>query len=140
MPDKYTLDASVAAKWFNNESLTDKAVQVRDAFVEGRIGLLAPEHLVYEVGNAIWKNKALAAGDATTAIKNLVDLELELVRLTPELAANAMKIARDSSITFYDAAYVMLANHLDAPLISADSVMLSKSKKSMHLKDFRVRD
>ena len=60
MPDRFTLDASVAAKWFNNEDLTNKAVQVRDAFIEGMIELLAPEHLVYEVANAIWKNKALA--------------------------------------------------------------------------------
>lgn len=136
MPDTYTLDASVAAKWFNNESLTDKAIQVRDAFVQGKIRLLAPEHLLYEVGNAIWKNKALSAQDAVAAIKSLVDLEIEMVHLTSGLAGGAMNIARSSSLTFYDAAYVILANHFDAPVISADSVMLAKAKKSIHLADF----
>jgi predicted nucleic acid-binding protein len=138
MADRYTLDASVAAKWFNNELLTDRAIQVRDAFVQGKIGLLAPEHLLYEVGNAIWKNRALVPEDAVTAIKNLIDLEIELVRLTPETAASAMKVARESSITFYDAAYVMLADDFDAALISVDTTILSKSKKSIHLKDFKL--
>lgn len=138
MADKYTLDASVAAKWFNNEDLTDKALQVRDAFVEGKIGLLAPEHLLYEVGNSIGKNKALAQEDAVTAIKNLADLEIELVHLSQEMSGNAMNVARDLSITFYDATYVMLANHFDAPLISADQMVLSKSRKSIHLKDFEL--
>lgn len=136
MPDRYTLDASVAAKWFNKESLTDKAVQVRDAFVEGSIELVAPEHMVYEVGNSIWKNKTLVPADAAAAIRDLLDLELELVRLTPELATSAMKVARDYSITFYDAAYVVVADRLNAPLISADSLMISKSKEGIHLKDF----
>lgn len=138
MADRYTLDASVAAKWFNNENLTDKAIRVREAFVKGEIGLVAPEHILYEVGNSIWKNKALTTEDTTVAIRSLTELEIDLVRLTPQMAGNAMKIARESSITFYDAAYVTLANHLDAPLISADQAILSKSKKSIHLKDFRL--
>jgi predicted nucleic acid-binding protein len=136
MPDKYTLDASVAAKWFNNESLTDKAVRLRDAFMEGKIELAAPEQIVYEVGNSIWKNSALTHADAAAAIRDLLDVELELVRLTPELATSAMKLARSSSITFYDAAYIVVADHLNAPLISADSLMISKSKESIHLRDF----
>lgn len=138
MADRYTLDASVAAKWFNNENLTDKAIRVREVFVKGEIGLVAPEHILYEVGNSIWKNKALTTEDAIVAIRSLTELEIDLVRLTPQMEGNAMKIARESSITFYDAAYVTLANHLDAPLISADQEILSKSKKSIHLKDFRL--
>ena len=138
MADRYTLDASVAAKWFNNEDLTDKALQVRNAFVEGKIGLLAPEHLLYEVGNSIWKNKALATEDAVTAIKSLADFEIELIHLSQEMSGNAMNIARDFSITFYDAAYVLLADHFDAPLISADQTVLSKTKNSIHLKDFQL--
>lgn len=137
----FILDASVAAKWFNNEDLTDKAIEVRDAFVRGRIRLLAPTQLAYEVANAIWKNRGLTAEDAKKAIQDLMDIEIEMIALDQKLAVDAMKIARDYSITFYDAAYVALAGRFDADLISADTEILAKSKnnvRSLHLKDFRV--
>src|ERR1051325_8180029 len=114
MPKRFTLDASVAAKWFNNEDLTDEALQIRDAFVHGKINLLAPEQLIYEVGNSIWKNKALTAEEAAKAVENLIDLQIELIHLNPRLAASAMKTARESRITFYDAAYIALADRYDA--------------------------
>jgi predicted nucleic acid-binding protein len=91
MPERFTLDASVAAKWFNNEDLTDKTLQIRDAFVQGKIGLMAPEQLLYEVGNSIWKNKALTVEDAISAVKDLVDLQVELIHMNPELAAKTMR-------------------------------------------------
>ena len=139
MPKRFTLDASVAAKWFNNEDLTDKALQIRDAFVHGKINLLAPEQLIYEVGNSIWKNKAPTAEEAAKAVENLIDLQIELIHLNPRLAASAMKTARESHITFYDAAYIALADRYEAPLISTDTEILAKSSKnSMHLKDLQM--
>lgn len=139
MPERFTLDASVAAKWFNNEDLSDKALQIRDTFVRGKIDLMAPEQLVYEVGNSIWKNKVLTVEDAARAVKDLVDLQVELIHMNPELAASTMKMAREFRISFYDAAYITLANYYNAPLISADTEILSKSKKNaVHLKDFRI--
>lgn len=150
----FILDASVAAKWFNNESLTDKAIEVRDAFVQGKIRLLAPAQLVYEVGNSIWKNKTLTDEDSEKAISHLVDLEIELIQLNQEeMATAAMKIARKYSITFYDAAYVALADRFHATLISADDEIISKIKNNekgerineeenrpsiLHLKDFQI--
>jgi predicted nucleic acid-binding protein len=104
---------------------------------------LAPAQLVYEVGNSIMKNKELTEEDAANAIEDLVDMEIELISLSHELSGNAIRIACDSSITFYDATYIALSDHFSATLISADSAMLSsKSKKakenSLHLKDFHV--
>ena len=140
--DKFILDASVAAKWFNNEDLTDKAIEVRDGFVQNKIRLLAPAQLLYEVGNSIWKNKELTVQDAINAMQDMIDMEIELIPLSNELASNAMKFARDFSITFYDATYVALVDHFNAILISADGKILSKSGKMkenlLHLKDFRI--
>lgn len=139
MPERFSLDASVAAKWFNNEELTGEALQVRDAFVHGKIELLAPEQLIYEVGNSIWKNKALTAEDAAKAVGNLIDLQIELIQINPKLAASAMKTAREFHIAFYDAAYITLANYYNAPLISTDAEILAKSgKNSVHLKDLQM--
>lgn len=141
MPERqFTLDASVAAKWFNSESLIEEALRVRNAFAQGKIGLLAPAHMPYEVGNAIWKNKLLTRQDAAAAIKNLIDFQINLIDLTPKIAGEAMTLARESGVTFYDAAYITVADQFDAQLVSADERILavSKGKRSMHLKDFQI--
>ncbi len=34
--ERYSLDSSVVVKWFSEEEGTDKALELRDAFVRGR--------------------------------------------------------------------------------------------------------
>jgi predicted nucleic acid-binding protein len=51
---RYIVDASVAIKWlFDDEDFTSEARSVLLAFQEGRIDLLAPDHLYHEVLNAL---------------------------------------------------------------------------------------
>lgn len=133
------MDASIVAKWFSNEILTDKALEVRNAFIEGKTELYAPEHLLYEVGNSIWKNKAISADDSAKAISDLINMEIELVRLNSDMASEAMLIARELSVSYYDALYIQLSKDLHLPLLSADTKLVSKADKhSIHLKDFQL--
>jgi len=136
---KFVIDASVVAKWFNNEALTDRALQVRTAFVEGRAELCAPEHLLYEVGNSIWKNRAFTANECAQAISDLVSMDIELARPDSGAAARTMKSARELSISYYDALYSQLSLDRGLPLLSADEKLISKSKDAIHLKDFADR-
>lgn len=130
------LDASVAAKWFNNEALTEKAIEVRDAFVRRKIELYAPEHLLYEVGNSMWKNSVISAQDAENAIRALVDMDIDLVKLDPDSASEAMKIARELGISYYDALYVQLSDSLSVQLLTADAKLASNVKEmALPLKD-----
>jgi predicted nucleic acid-binding protein len=133
------VDASVVAKWFNNESLTDKALEVREAFIEGKIDLCAPEHLLYEVGNSIWKNKALSINDCIQAMDDLMNMSIELTRLDHAIAARAVKSARELLISYYDALYIQLSIDRLVPLLSANENLLSKTKgttNAYHLRDF----
>lgn len=136
---KFVVDASVVAKWFNNEVLTDRALQVRMAFIEGRTELCAPEHLLYEVGNSIWKNRVFTASECVQAIGDLVSMDIELARLDTGAAARTMKSARDLSISYYDALYFQLSLDRGLPLLSADEKLISKTKNTVHLKDFTDR-
>lgn len=131
------LDASVAAKWFSNEDLTDRAVKVRDAFVAGKVELYAPEHLIYEVANAIWKNKEIGVEDCASAITTLIDIDINLVKLDSRLASQSIRTARNLQISYYDAVYVELSNQLGMALLTADEKLVSKIKNHyLHLKDF----
>lgn len=135
------IDASVVAKWFNNEHLTDKALEIKDGFIDRKFELYSPEHLLYEVGNSIWKNKALSVEDSISSISDLIDIGINLKGLDHEMASNAMKTAKDYFITFYDALYVQLSAGLDIPFVSADVKLLSKiegkQKLAVHLKDYK---
>ena len=133
------IDASVAAKWFNKEEYSKEAVALKEAYVEGFIELMAPIHLIYEVGNSIWKNRQLDVKDASKAVSLLLNLDLNLLEPTAGDLERAMEIAREVDITFYDALYVQLAEKYRVKLITADNEQVKKSKgiiDVIHIKDF----
>ncbi|MHA1581171.1 MAG: type II toxin-antitoxin system VapC family toxin, partial [Candidatus Baldrarchaeia archaeon] len=101
----------------------------------------APIHLIYEVGNSIWKNKQLNVEDASEAIALLLELNLELISPSRKSVKRIMEIAREKEMTFYDASYVQLAEENNLTLITADSNQLEKSKDIVdvtHIKDFTI--
>jgi predicted nucleic acid-binding protein len=64
------IDASVAIKWFVPEPLSDQAERLLD----GGDSLFAPDFLLIEFGNIIWKKVRLgelARGDADAALAAL---------------------------------------------------------------------
>ncbi len=134
----FVVDASVAAKWFNLEELSERAVEVKEAYVKGRLQLSAPVHIIYEVGNSVWKNPQLTDKDASDAVVSLIRLGLELLEPNTKRASRAMEIARLRKTTFYDAAYLQSAEELDTPLLTADQVQITAGKgiaKLIHLRE-----
>jgi len=138
---RLVVDASVVAKWFNIEELSDKAVKVKDAYVEGALELVAPIHILYEVGNSIWKNTQLTEKDACNAIVSLLRIDLELLMPSMERAKRAMEIARLRKTTFYDAAYLQAAEEFKTTLLTADESQMAAGKgivKVIHLREAKV--
>jgi predicted nucleic acid-binding protein len=122
---KLVVDASVAAKWFNVEELSDKAANVKDAHVKGDIELVAPIHLIYEVGNSIWKNKQLSDNDACDAVSSIIRLDIQLIEPTVQRAQRAMELARQMETSFYDAVYLQAAEEMKIPLLTADQKQIT---------------
>lgn len=125
---KLVVDASVAAKWFNLEELSEKAVEIKEAYIKGDLELTAPMHIIYEVGNSIWKNPRLTEADAFDAVAALLQLDLQLLEPTTERATRAMKIARSTNITFYDAIYLQTAEELNIALVTDDQTQITAGK------------
>lgn len=137
---RLVIDASVAAKWFNLEELSDKAVDIKEAYVRGDLELAAPIHMIYEVGNSIWKNKQLTEAEANDAIAALLQLNVQLLEPTTERAKRAMKIAKSRNTTFYDAVYLQAAEELNTALLTADNVQVTAGReivKATHLQEIK---
>lgn len=113
------VDASVAVKWYLPERNSLEAEQILSTETD----LIAPEIVIAEVGNAVWKRLQKAevslelAGDiierATTAFSLLVPLR--------DLARQAMLLAVRHRHSIYDCFYVALAQQAVAPLATADA-------------------
>jgi predicted nucleic acid-binding protein len=79
------VDASAVCKWFIPETDSSAAIALRDAHVGGRIRLLAPDLLSYEVANALRHHPGMSGDRLRSAVRSLFDLQVNLVVPSPAL-------------------------------------------------------
>lgn len=128
-PQTLVLDASAAAKWFLNEEDTEKALTLRNAHIEGHVSLAAPDLLVYEVANALNYHPKISDTDLNACLKDLLQLDLELVPPSSELSSHTAKTARRLEISIYDASYIALSDMIATNLVTADRKLHEKISK-----------
>lgn len=124
------IDASVVMKWVVTEAGSDEAVALLATVGQGG-SLVAPEHLLGEVGNGLRKRVAqgvLTAGDAVVALDTVADLDLELIGGS-ERWIRSLSAALDWGVTTYDALYVLLALDLEAELVTADMRLVDAARR-----------
>ncbi len=118
----YVVDASVAAKWILQEPGRDQALAFLDGYRRGRFRLFAPQLLVSEIGNVLWKKvqrQELSAPKSEKAFSLL--LTNCPVLLDPEsVSASALGLATAHRRTYYDSLYLALALALGCELLTAD--------------------
>lgn len=135
----FVLDASVIAKWYNQEPWSDKAGKLKEEYVQGRLRPVEPTLAFYEVGNAIRRNPQLTDQDAQKACSSLVPLLRDIEEAPDADGASAIvTLARSLALTYYDASYIHLARKHKIPLITADDEVVSKASTAvrvLHLKD-----
>ena len=112
------VDASVAIKWVVEEPGSEAA-----AALLGGTSLLAPDLLLVECANALWKKVRrgeLTAGEAGLAIRLLRQADIELVPTRP-LVERALLLALQLDQTAYDCLYLALAMESGRGFVTADS-------------------
>lgn len=117
---KLVIDASVALKWFAQETGTPEARVILQKIFWGLIEVSVPNLFVYEVTNSLWKSKKFNTDDISDAVETIYNSPIELFALDKLLALAAVRFMSDYNLTFYDASYVALAQILQAPLLTAD--------------------
>jgi predicted nucleic acid-binding protein len=117
------VDASVAIKWVIEEPGTREALSLR------RHRLFAPDLLVAECANILWKKtrrNELTLQEALLAARLLQRADIELVPMLALLEpATRLAIAMDHPA--YDCAYLALAEDLLCDLVTADQRLCTKA-------------
>ncbi len=129
-PQNLVLDASAAAKWFLQEENTEEAVRLRDAHIDGTISLAAPDLLIYEVANALNFHPKTTLSDLDANLRELFELDMDLVAPSTEYSSQILESARKLSITVYDASYVALSEMIATSLVTADNKLYEKISKA----------
>ncbi len=118
--ERFSLDSSVVVKWFSEEEYTEKALEIRDKFVEGGVELIATPLLFCEVANALRYKPDLDVVKLKLAIESLFKLHMNVVELTENLLKRSAEIAFDAGVTIYDAVPVAAAEKHNAMCVTAD--------------------
>ena len=116
-------------KWFLREPDSAAADFLLEKFLNGEAELLAPDMMLLETANALWKRvilrKELSASEALQIYADLVTLPLSLIA-SASVADAAFRLALKHSHSVYDALYCALAIERRCDLVTADRRLVSK--------------
>ena len=117
------IDASIAVKWVVEEHNTPEALTLRQ-----KAKLIAPELLVAECANILWKKvkrEELLKQEALLAARLLQGAEIELLP-TRSLFETATRMTIEIDHPAYDCLYLALAVEKECPFVTADERFLRK--------------
>lgn len=123
--ETFILDASVAAKWFFEEEMTEQSLPFKRRLELQEIRIVVPEFFYSEVANLCWKRvrkKQIPVDKAIARLGLLMDLPFEAYS-DRELSDVALEHSLRFAIPVYDGLYLALAEIYAAPLITADKAL-----------------
>lgn len=121
---KLVLDASVAVKLVLPEEGQENAFAVLRQDAER----IAPEFLLVEAGNTLWKKVSRGEVTPTQAAAGIHLISDSVARFVSdaELTSDALALAVELGHPLYDCLYVALAQREDATVITDDARLLRK--------------
>lgn len=119
----YILDASIATKWYlDDEQYATNADQILQAFRDGHLNLYAPDHIRYEVGNALRnavRRGRISEEHGRRSLATFLDWRIPTVS-EDALIQGAYEFALAYQCALYDGLYLALAEESGFPLLHAD--------------------
>ena len=128
------VDASVAAKWYFAESGYVAADRVLAERMHGERELFAPDLMLPEFTNVLWKRvrRGQCTRDAARQILEFFDVDRPELVSSAHLARPAFELATELAHPVYDCLYLALALAIEASLVTSDS-RLARAARSIGL-------
>jgi predicted nucleic acid-binding protein len=124
------LDASVVLKWiFGEEEGGEKGRLYKEGHVTGKEPVAVHSLFFYEIANVLATKTRLSSKDTAEAFSLIWNFDLEVFSLGLDEFLEGIILSRQYEITFYDAAYVVLARKLGCPFVTSDRSLYEKVKK-----------
>ena len=130
---RFVVDASVAIKWYLPEVLSDQADQFLEKAAAEDSRLLAPDLIVAELGNILWKKHRLgelAPSEIQQTLSHICGSFPIQLFASLSIVESAWEIARVYERSVYDALYVALAEQRDAVFVTADQRLVKALSRS----------
>src|SRR5207247_7087464 len=105
MPDSpiFLLDSSVIAKWFVQEEDSDKALEIRDLFIQKKYRVSTISLLRYELGNVLWKHPAKRIESVREDFESLSEMAIPTLDIDDaKVVTRVFETARCLEVRFYD--------------------------------------
>jgi predicted nucleic acid-binding protein len=120
----FVIDASVAFKWFVSD---EEDAEAAAALLRSESTLIAPDILVAEVSNTLWRSVRIGRIPPEQAMQGAVAVStlFEVLIGSAVLAPRALAIARALDHPVYDCLYLALAEARQARLVTADMRFLT---------------
>ena len=120
--DRIVIDSGVGVKWFTVGPDAKQARSILDSYRAESLNLLAPDFILLEVANVMWKLQRFGGLNpqlAKSALEDFLDIELTLTS-TDELLSDAYDLAVQHERSVYDPLYLALSLREECPLVTAD--------------------
>jgi predicted nucleic acid-binding protein len=122
-PGVLVLDATIAIKWYlNDEDHVLDAQRILDRFSAGDVSLIAPDHIRYELVNALLtavRSRRISDEAARSAMNDFLSLDIPTIR-DDALLVSGFETASFYECALYDALYLVLAERASVPFVHAD--------------------
>ncbi len=124
------VDASVVLKWFLPKPDSAAADLLLEMLLNAEAELIAPELLLVETANALWKRTVrseLSAEEALRIHRDLVTLPISFVA-DADIADDALQLALKYNHSVYDCMYCALADKRRCEFVTSDLSLVNKFK------------
>src|SRR2546428_11005209 len=126
-PEETVVDASVTVKWFSTEEGSDRALSLRNQHVDRRRTLVAPDLLLYEVGNALRFKPGFNPSVTAKALDDLFDLQVDLLAPSKELVRKSSELAFKYGITMHDSCYLSVGELMGVEVVTAEDELFNRA-------------